>query len=104
MCSACEDVREENIVQRNAWQPAVIASTEHVKKLHKIDPCAVTQYAGKIMRVRRNKDADEALRAERLLWLGCRGEGLELHPEDAAKYFPDIEEKVSLCTCYLFMD
>lgn len=105
MCSACNDVREENsIASPRAWQPAVIASTEHALKFHKLDPKAVTRHAGEILRVRKNKDADKALRADRYLLLGCRGEGLELHPEDAARLFPEIDCNVSLCTCYLLMD
>jgi hypothetical protein len=86
------------------WQPAVIAPSEYVLKFHKVDPRAVTRYAGQVVRIRRNEDADNYSRASRWLMLGCRGEGLELHAEDAKRLFPDIEERVTLCTCYLLMD
>jgi hypothetical protein len=47
------------------------------------------------------------MRAEAFLHLGCRGEHLVVHDEDARELWPDILERgsiVTVCTCQLFLD
>ncbi len=89
------------------WQPAVIAPRSHVEKLHKIDPGAVSQYAGQTIRVRKNDDAQkkvgELVRRE----LGCTGRMVEVHREDAERLWPrELEEadNVCICTCAILTD
>lgn len=91
------------------WQPARIATHEHVLKSHTIDPGEVSKFAGEIVRVRRveSTPAFEAMMLQKFVHLGCTGEGFEVHHEDVQRLWPEIAEQlvnVSLCDCELLMD
>lgn len=87
------------------WQPAIIASAEHIRKMHPRSLSdEVSKYAGQRIRVRENEAAHEALKRLRHSFLNCQGKGIEVHPEDAARLWPELEGNVSLCTCDILMD
>lgn len=89
------------------WQPAIIAPREHVAKLHSVEPGFVSRYAGAVVRVRENEACRRSVGAQQKLYLGCPGHAIEVHPEDAARLWPeDFEEygNVALCTCAVLTD
>ena len=89
------------------WQPAVIASHEHVAKLHSTEPGYVSRLAGVVIRVRENEECHKAMHAKQHFYLGCNGRSIEVHPEDAERLFPEDFEQygnVALCTCAVLMD
>lgn len=89
------------------WQPAVIASHEHVAKLHDPEPGIVSRFAGERVRVRRNEECERQMGHLQRLYLGCPGHTIELHPDDGWRLFPEDMERaggVALCTCAVLMD
>lgn len=89
------------------WQPARIATREHILKSHTIDPGEVSKFAGEIVRVRRVESTPEfeAMMLQKLMHLGCTGEGFEVHRDDVRRLWPEmIAVNVSLCDCELLMD
>jgi|SRR5712664_1474315 len=102
-----EEVEKIEAFVASDWTPAIIAMHEHALKFHKTDPGQVTRFAGEKVRVRLNDDADAAWRAERHLFMGCVARGLEVHPDDAMRLWPDLAENntnVTICECVLLMD
>lgn len=89
------------------WQPAIIAPIEHVLKSHTRTAGMVARFAGEKIRVRRNAEGHASLAADAQRVLGCNGEHLEVHPEDADRLWPEFREdgsNISVCTCEIFMD
>jgi hypothetical protein len=96
------------------WQPAIIASHEHVETLHTGqygDPGAITRFAGQRIWVRL---PDPKMFAE---WevgegrykslLGCKGQCLEVDTNRGGALWPDLIEKgatILLCTCMVHVD
>ena len=98
------------------WQPAVIASKEHVLRFHTIDPGAVSKFgpqygetwlaAPQLIRIRLSKDVKESIAAEHRLYLGCRADRFfEVHPKDARRLWPELDtDNVGLCEHQIMTD
>lgn len=77
------------------WQPAVLATKEHLLQFHTKDPGRVSAHAGQIIRVQKLTTTDSMLfkiKALMFLHLGCKGEYLQVHPDDAKRLWPDDED------------
>lgn len=89
------------------WQPAILASPEHVSKFHCINSPDVAAHAGKSVRVRVTNCVPPSIKAKFKLFLDCHAEQfLEVHPEDAEKLWPDDERglRTTICACCILTD
>jgi hypothetical protein len=96
-----------DMAEPDDWQPAIIADSKHCLRFHRIDPGQTTCHAGKKIRVRPCQEAHHFLKALSFLHLGCLGQHLEVHPEDAERLWPEITargEIASVCDCQLLLD
>lgn len=93
-------------MNNSEWYPAIIATRKHLEELHTTVPDqSSTDFAGERIRVRPHDDADRELAKEKL-FRGCKGKLLEVHPEDAERLWPDLNEyhRLAICTCAVLTD
>lgn len=94
------------------WQPAIIASYDHVKKLHPMAPSSIytpeqmAKHSGQKILCRPNPDAHAFLRAK-LDASGCTADmHYEIHPDDAARLWPEDYpyHRICACACWILSD
>lgn len=99
-------------MEENDWQPVRIAPKETIARFHCPDPGEVSKWgradklAGSLIRVRISEEAREQLQTQHRLYLHCHARRfVEVHPEDAARLWPEIEGSyIGLCEHQILAD
>lgn len=93
----------------DTWQPAILASAEHVMKFHTVSPHLhgfytdrLTTKAGERIRIAPMMEAPSnalAINCSRFMLFGCTATTFfRVHPEDAARVFPESDpEYCTIC-------
>lgn len=87
------------------WQPAIIAPSEQVTRLHGVDTGEVSKFAGQRIRVRPSIHEVHSI----TIAMYCpTKQVIEVHPEDAKRLWPDMfpryGQPIQICTCRVLMD